>query len=434
MDSQPDDETAADEVIPKVGAGEDSPVGNAGQETAHHWLTPGVLGVGCASLFSDASHELVTSLIPSFSSSVLHSGPAALGIIEGTSDALTGIAKLAGGQLASDPRRRARLASGGYLGTAIATAAIGVTTAVWQFGALRAVAWASRGIRSPARDTLLTTLAHRDTFGRAFGVERAGDNAGAIIGPLLAAGLVQLVGIRTSIFLSIIPGVLAAVAIIVAAREARSAVQESVERHPMRLRLVELRAAGLLRTLAPIGAFELGNVATSLLILRATDLLRGAAMTATSATSLAILLYVGHNVAATVTSLSAGFAADRFGIRKVFRLGAAVYVLGYGVFAIGPSSWLLLLLGFVLCGIGIGAVETAESTAVARVLPDRLRANGFGLLGLVQAGGDLGSTMVVGVLWALMSPAVGFGYAAVWMLMAGGLSRMLHTRGERAAV
>jgi hypothetical protein len=103
-------------------------------------------------LFSDSSHELVTSLLPTFLTVSLHAGPAALGVIEGTSDALTGFSKLIGGPLANDPRRRGRSAAGGYLGTAVATAAIGLTTAVWQVAVLRAFAWVSRGIRSPPRD------------------------------------------------------------------------------------------------------------------------------------------------------------------------------------------------------------------------------------------------------------------------------------------
>lgn len=139
---------------------------------ADQWLSPGVADVAAASLFSDAGHELATSLLPTFLTSTLHAGPAALGAIEGVSDALVGLSKLAGGPLANDPARRGRLASGGYLGTAIATAAIGLTTAVWQVAILRAVAWASRGIRSPARDMLLTDLTPKSAYGRAFGLER----------------------------------------------------------------------------------------------------------------------------------------------------------------------------------------------------------------------------------------------------------------------
>jgi MFS family permease len=398
----------------------------AGEQAEQRWLSAGVVGVGSASLFSDAGHEMVTSLLPTFLASTLHSGPAALGAIDGVADALTGITKLAGGPLANDPRRRARLASSGYLGTAVATAAIGLTTAVWQAAILRGIAWMSRGIRSPARDMLLTSLARRDAYGRAFGVERAGDNAGAIIGPLLASGLVGVLGVRHAILLAFVPGALAAVAITVAAREAKRVVGSEVGRRTLSLNLRELRRAGMARVLAPVALFELGNVATTLLILRATGLLHSSGRSLTAATSLAILLYVGHNVAATITALLGGQLSDRTSARGVFAAGGVVYVGGYLIFAFGSRAWPVLLVAFVLAGIGIGFAETAESTVVARGLPDHLRSNGFGVLGLTQALGDLGSTVVAGALWSLASPVVAFCYLAAWMaasVVASGLLR-----------
>jgi MFS family permease len=188
-------------------------------------------------LFSDSSHELVTSLLPTFLTVSLHAGPATLGVIEGTSDALTGFSKLLGGPLANDPRRRGRLAAGGYLGTAVATAAIGLTTAVWQVAVLRAFAWVSRGIRSPSRDMLLTSLVTKKTYGRAFGIERAGDNAGAILGPVVASLLVGLVGLRYAILLSIVPGLLTAISITLAAREARRGIGQTPVRRTLQLQL-----------------------------------------------------------------------------------------------------------------------------------------------------------------------------------------------------
>jgi hypothetical protein len=85
--------------------------------------------------------------------SILHAGPGALGAIRGVSDALVGLSKLAGGPLSNDPEQRGTVASGGYLGTAFATAAVGLATAIWQVAILPATAWVSRGLRSPARDT-----------------------------------------------------------------------------------------------------------------------------------------------------------------------------------------------------------------------------------------------------------------------------------------
>lgn len=388
------------------------------------WLTRGVLGVGSASFFSDAGHEMATSVLPTFLTSTLHAGPGALGAIEGVSDALTGLSKLAGGPLANDPNRRAQLASGGYLGTALATGALGLTTAVWQVAGLRALAWVSRGLRSPARDTLLTSLVPPHAYGRAFGLERAGDNAGAIAGPLLASGLVAWLGIRHVLLLAVVPGLLAALAITVAGREARRTMADVTARRTLQLNLGELRRAGLVQALTPAALFELGNVATTLLILRATELLSSDGRDLAAATSVAILLYAAHNGAATVASLAGGQIIDRANARVVFAVGAGVYVLAYVGFALDTRSWPLLLGAFLLAGIGIGLAETAESTVVAQRLPDRLRGNGFGVLGLVQSLGDLGSSLVVGVLWSTVSPMVGFGYAAVWMaasLLASGL-------------
>ncbi|HET8600609.1 MAG TPA: hypothetical protein VFL99_09810, partial [Segeticoccus sp.] len=95
---------------------------------------------------------------------------------------------------------------------------------------------------------------------------------------------------------------------------------------------------------------------------------------------------------------------------------------------IDEHLWPVLLAGFVLAGTGIGLAETAQSTVVAQLLPDHLRANGFGMLGLVQSFGDLGSTLVAGVLWAVVSPTVAFTYAAAWMLCSVAASGLLRPR------
>jgi MFS family permease len=378
------------------------------------WLTRGVAGIGGASFLSDSGHEIATAVLPSFVTTVLHSTAAALGLIEGISDALVGITKLIGGPLANDPRRRGRIASGGYLGTAVATGAIGLAGTIWQAGVLRALAWSSRGLRSPARDSLLASLAPKEAFGRAFGLERAGDNLGAVAGPLLAAGLVGWVGIRPAIYFAFIPGAFAALAIGVAAREARQRNRRP-QPHQAGLGLRALRHSGLLRPLVPVALFECGNVATTLLILRATQLLHHGTRSAAVAASLAILIYAAHNAVAAVVALFGGRWLDRVAQRVVFAVGAALYVLAYAGFAVGPHGWLLLLLFFSLAGSGIGLAETAESTVVAHAVPDRLRGSAFGVLGAVQAAGDIVSTVVAGALYAAVSPLAAFVYAAAWM-------------------
>jgi MFS family permease len=299
---------------------------------------------------------------------------------------------------------------------------------VWQVAILRALAWISRGLRSPARDTLLVSLVPRNAYGRASGVERAGDNAGALIGPLVASALVAVIGVRHAMLLAFIPGLLAAAAITLAAREARATLTQDVGRRTLSFNLRELWHAGLPRALAPAALFELGNVATTLLILRATDLLHTDERSLTAATSLAILLYAAHNGAATVTALAGGQLIDRFNPRLVFAVGAAVYVAAYGGFAWDQHAWPVMLGAFCLAGVGIGFAETAESSTVALHLPDRLRGNGYGVLGLVQSLGDLGASLVVGILWAAVSPTVAFTYAAAWMGASAASSILLPAR------
>ncbi|BBZ50216.1 MFS transporter [Mycobacterium heidelbergense] len=388
------------------------------EETERKWLTPGVGAVGAASFFSDTGHEITTSVLPSFLTGTLGASAAALGVIDGISDALIGVMKLVGGPLANDPDKRGRTASGGYLGTALATGAIGAAATVWQAGVLRALAWLSRGLRSPARDALLASLSPTSAHGRAFGLERAGDNAGAVLGPVLAAGLVAWLGVRPALYLAAIPGLFAAVVIVVAARESRKRVHADGESVRRRFEFEALRDAGMLRALLPVAMFEFGNLATTLLILRATHLLSSPHRTATAAASLAILIYAAHNVVAAAASLAAGRWYDRAGPRAVFATGAAVYVIAYGIFAAGSHSAFVVAVGFALAGAGIGFAEPTQSAVISQLLPDPLRGSGFGVLGAVQAVGDLVATVVAGVLYTVVSPAAAFGYAAVWMAVA----------------
>src|SRR6266540_1979726 len=243
----------------------DHPIAGSGRRPP--WVSGGVASVG----------------LPSFLTSVLRGSAGVLGVIEGLSDGLLGIAKLVAGPPANDPARRVRIARGGYLLTGVFTAAIGLSSAVWQAGILRAAAWVSRGARGPARDALLASLAPKDAYGRSFGVERAGDNLGAVLGPLLTALLVAVVGIRHAFFFSLVPGLFAALAISVAAAKAPRVV--AVARERARLELGNLRRAGLFGPLLPVAAFELGNVTTTLLILRVTQLLHHGDRSLTTAAS-----------------------------------------------------------------------------------------------------------------------------------------------------
>jgi MFS family permease len=404
---------------------------NMAADAAARWMSPGVGGIGLASFLADVGHEVPTALLPSFVTSTLGAPAAALGLIEGISDGLAGAGRFVGGAMADDPARRRAVAVGGYTTTAVLSALIGAAGNVVQVGVLRGASWAARGLRVPARNALLADVVPAGAYGRAYGFERTMDNLGAIGGPLLALGLVAVFSVRTAILISVVPGLLAAAAIVFAIRQAK--LPKIAERRKLRIEVRAVLRGQLGRLLAAFTAFEVGNLAATLLILRATDLLTPV-HGHHRATELALGLYTAYNIAATLASFPAGRLADRLGDRGprlVVTGGVAAFLAAYLVFAFAPAAVVVLAVGFALAGVGIGAAETAQTAAVAALAPDRLRGSAFGLLATVQAGGNVLASVIGGLLYTVASPTVAFSYVAAWMLVA--LLGLAATGHHRAA-
>ena len=178
-----------------------------------------VLGIGLGSLLSDTGHEMATAALPGFLSTI-GAQAAALGIIEGIADAALSASRSPGGVIADKPGvERKAVAAGGYAITALGHGAFAIAES-WPFVAVaRGMSWIARGGKAPARDSLLSGSVPPEQLGRAFGVERSMDSLGAIVGPLLAAPLIVAVGYRWLFAISAIPGLLAALAVLVLVRE-----------------------------------------------------------------------------------------------------------------------------------------------------------------------------------------------------------------------
>jgi MFS family permease len=373
------------------------------------WLNRTTLGVSAASLFSDVSHELATAVLPAFLVA-LGAGPAALGWIEGSADGLSALAKLWGGVAADRVRRRKPLASVGYLVTAVGIAAIGLCTAAWQVLVCRVVAWIGRGSRSPARDVLMAEGAPAEAHGRAFGMERAGDAAGAVLGPLLAMLLLAKgVEPRHLMFVSLLPGLLAFLSI------AWLAVERDHEPRRASFHLgAELAGTGrpFRRYLVGILVFGAGDFSRTLLILYATEHITGALFSLRGAAA-AVALYVVHNAVSAGAAFPIGALADRVGHRRVIVGGYVFAAATTLAFALAPPtpSWLLLL--FVGSGVYVASEEVAEKSYAASLLPADRRGAGMGLLAATNGVGDMVSSALVGSIWAAAAnPAWGFAAAA----------------------
>ena len=394
------------------------------------WLNRTTLGISLASLSSDVSHELATAVLPAFLVS-LGAGPAALGWIEGSADGLSALAKLWGGVAADRFGRRKPLASIGYLVTGLGTAAMGLCANAWQVMLCRVVAWIGRGSRSPARDVLMAEGSPKEAHGRAFGLERAGDATGAVLGPLLAmAFLATGVPPRHLMLASLLPGFLAFLAIASLVVEAPHA--------PRRARFglwSELQGTGrpFQRYLTGILLFGCGDFCSTLLFLYATEHMAGSLFSLEGATA-AVALYVLHNAVSALASFPIGSLADRIGHRRVVVGGylfASATTFG---FALAPPTpaWLLLL--FVCSGIYVACEEVVEKSYAASLLPDARRGVGMGLLAATNGVGDMISSALVGTWWAATG-VTGGGFAiagALQLLGAARIARAEHPpNGER---
>ena len=371
-----------------------------------------VVGVSLASLFSDAGHEMATAALPGFLSS-LGAPAAALGAIEGIADAALSASKLAGGSVADRPGvDRRQVTAAGYLVTGLGYGSFALAGSWPAVAAGRAVAWAARGFRTPAREALLADAVPPEYLGRAFGFERAGDSLGAIIGPLITAALLTTVGYRHLFQISFLPALGAALSVLLLAREVPRARTAA---HHIGLSIRELATApGRFRSLlAGVGLYGLGNFSATLLILRATQILKSTGRTQAAAAAIAVLLYAAHNAANAVAAYPAGALADRIGRRLVLVCGVGLFAVACAAFAFSPTSIPLLAVLFVAVGASTALVETAEGSHAAELLPATVRGRGFGLIGLVDGIGDLVSSVVVGALWTFAAPAWGFAYAAV---------------------
>ncbi len=380
------------------------------------WLNRTVLGIALASLLSDWSHEIATTVMPAFLATM---GVAAawLGLIEGVSDGLSSIAKMGSGYYTDKLRRRKPIAVLGYIVTALGTASFGVATAAWHVLIARASAWLGRGVRTPVRKALLAGAVTRETYGRAFGFERMMDTLGAIVGPASAFLLLQAVNHHypTLFALTLVPGLGAAAMIAFVVKE--------TERKPVahisfgeRLRLLP---KAYRKFLVAVGLFGAGDFAHTLLILLATQKLTPS-LGAAKAASVAVALYVLHNIFYASFSLAAGWLADRFSKQHVLAGGYFLAALmAVGIIAMPFTIWTLGLV-FAFGGVYVAVEETLEDSLCAELVEESHHGMAFGVLATVNGVGDFVSSMIVGVLWTAFGTSVAFGYSAV-LFTAGAL-------------
>jgi MFS family permease len=401
------------------------------------WLNRNVLAMGLTSLFGDAGHEMVTAVLPFFLA-VIGAGPEALGLIEGFSDGASSFVKSFSGYLSDKIGKRKPIMSIGYALTGMFTPLIAAATSWLQVLGLRVTAWLGRGARGPPRDALLADSVPPEATGKAFGFHRTMDTLGAIIGPALALFFLTFLNYHQIIAVSVIPGLIAFFIVVFFVREVRKKTSPStpiVSSHGD----VVIKDKGFVKSvrtlprsfnlfLVGVGVFGLGNFANSLFTLRAQEVL-APRVGALEASAIAIGLYTLLNVAYAFSSFPIGALSDKIGRKRILAAGyfiSAITCLGT---AFLTADFLVLVPLFLLAGFFTAITDTIEGTAAADLLPTESRGTGFGVLQTVNGIGDFASSAVVGALWALISPVMAFGYAAI-LSAVGGIILLYLTRGN----
>jgi len=396
------------------------------------WLNRNVWGMTITSMLSDACYEMVLAVLPGFLP-IIHVAAAALGWIEGASDAFSSFLKLFSGWYSDKLGHRKWMIVLGYLftGTGLSIFSAAVTWIPILLG--RIVSWFGKGIRGSLRDAMLSESVDAEVRGRAFGFHRAGDTVGAIVGPLAGVALLSFLPaafpnasadrpFRTIFLLSLIPGLAAPLAFAFIVRETARQPQPGMKL----VASIRQLPRAFRRLLVAVGLFGTGDFSPTLLTLAAATLLRSAHGPVRAA-QIAALLYVIRNIVYAGASFPIGAWADRVAKLPLLAGGYFCGALAAGATALlfmrSSAAFPILAAVFVVSGIFAAAKDTLEGAIPPELTDSNQRGTVYGTLGAVNGAGDLIASALTGTLWTVVSPVTAFGMAA--MLMALGAASVL---------
>lgn len=377
---------------------------------------PANLWIASATSFlTDISSEMVINILPLFLSAVLGVKTNIIGIIEGIAEATSSILKVFSGWLSDRLRTRKWLAVAGYGLSALAKPFFYFAN---SWGAVAGVRWADRvgkGVRTAPRDALVADNVKPEQRGLAFGLHRAADTAGALLGILIAAFIVWKLQagssvlaehtFRTVVLISLIPAFLAVIVLALGTKE----VKVEGEVHKVRISLKGL-GRNFIVFLVIVGIFDLGNSSDAFLVLRAQE--RGM-----SALNILIML-AAFNLIYTVISTPAGALSDKLGRRRLIIGGWIVYALIYLGFALAQSVVQIWLL-YAAYGLYYGMAYGTAKAMVADLVPAEMRGTAFGTYNAILGILDFPASVIAGLLWSGAGTWKGFGPSAPFFFGAG---------------
>ncbi|HEY3307120.1 MAG TPA: MFS transporter [Desulfuromonadaceae bacterium] len=378
-------------------------------------INSNVLILGLVSFLTDVSSEMIYPLLPLFVTSILGAGPAFLGIIEGVAESTAALLKLLSGVLSDRMQGRKGLILAGYSLSSLSRPLMAIAGSPLFILLIRFSDRVGKGIRTSPRDALIADSTNSSMRGKAFGFHRSLDHAGAIVGPLLATGLMAwtLSDLRTIFWLAAIPGILAVVLIIVKVRDVPR-IKASGTAIPSLIPPQNIRGYLLVLLL-----FTLGNSSDVFLLLRASQL--------GVTPALIPLLWTFFHVIKMLSSMPFGALSDRIGRRSLIIIGWLVYALAYAGFALATSKLQIWLL-FAWYGLFYGMTEGVEKAYLNDLSEAAEIGSSFGWYNFAIGIGALPASVIFGYIWQKYSPAMAFGFGACLACMAAMLLLGLRPR------
>ena len=381
-----------------------------------------ILGLGAVSFLTDVSTEMIYPLLPVFLAGVLGANASFIGAIEGVAETTASLLKLVSGWWSDRVKSRKPFVVVGYLIAGIARPFTAMTRTATQVLAIRVTDRVGKGLRTSPRDALLADSAPPESRGLAYGFHAAADNAGAVLGPLVAFFILKMHGVgsldgarhllpaderamRNVFWLSAIPAALALLVLIVVVRD--------VPRHDSPKAGAEPETGHLTRRfwgyLVVVLLFTLGNSTDAFLLLRANQLGVPVAM--------APILWAVLNFVKAATGTYGGRLSDSLGRKPLIVGGWLLYAAVYFAFGLAGAPWQAWAL-FAIYGIFYGMTEGTEKALVADIVPRARRGSAFGWYNLAIGLAALPASLIFGFIWDRWGAPTAFGFGASLALIA----------------
>jgi len=385
------------------------------KEKTYFGFGKNVFFTGLVSFFMDVSSEMIYPLVPLFLTNVLGINMAMIGLIEGIAESTASLLKVFSGWFSDRIGRRKSLMLAGYTISTLSRPIIAMAGIWQQVLASRFTDRLGKGIRTAPRDAIIAESAESTHLGRAFSFHRAMDTFGAVVGPALTFALLGFFNndYRTIFWLSMVPGVIAVILIVLFIQERKKQPKPETERPKLTLAHFDWKVKFFI-VIATL--FALGNSSDAFLILRAQQV--GIPVATIP------VVYLVFNLVYSLSAVPAGMAADKFGKKRIILLGFVLFAGLYYGFAVAASASTIWLL-FGLYGLFMGFTEGIQKAFLATIIPPDFKATAFGVYAAAVGLAMLPASLVAGWLWDHVSPAATFYFGAATATLAAILFTVL---------